>query len=627
MRNKLITILLVLSIIIGQISFIESLAMENKNTNSKVSKIYDEADDKIEDSGDGDAGDPMLASAKITDENFQRVINKILGKSPDNIVTRGQMASIRVIESDDENIESIQGIQFCTNLEYLSISKSKIKDISYIKNLKNLKIVNFYNNCISDISTLSLVENLEEAYIENQKVETTDYNKTNNSISLENNVVGFGKNIINPICISDNGNYSNNMITWNIDNLNKEYLSYKFKETIDDQSRLVKFSGEIIADIDLKVGSAKNIYKNFDKYNQVGIYWSPATRAKGYEIYRSETKNGEYTLIETLEGNKTSYIDNNIEPKWIYYYKVKPYSYRGSTKIYGEESDVLKVVCKPKEVNLSVESTSYNSNTLSWNKIDGVSGYEIYTALSQYGPYSLLKDVGKSTLSTKDTSLLTNKTYYYKVRPYRIDNNERIYGEFSEVVSSRPDLDSTKAKASSNGYNSIKVSWSKVDGASGYKIYRSTSKNGKYYLKETITKGSILSYTNTKLTTGKTYYYKVKPYRIVNNEKVYNYYCPEVSAKPILSKPSVTLSSKVTKKVNIKWNKISGASGYELYRSTNKKGSYSKIKTITKGSTTSYVNSNLSSKKGYYYKVKAYRIVNNKKVYSSYSSVKYVKTK
>lgn len=627
MRNKLITILLVLSIMIGQISFIESLAMENKNTNSKVSKIYDEADDKIEDSGDGDAGDPMLASAKITDENFQRVINKILGKSPDNIVTRGQMASIRVIESDDENIESIQGIQFCTNLEYLSISKSKIKDISYIKNLKNLKIVNFYNNCISDISTLSLVENLEEAYIENQKVETTDYNKTNNSISLENNVVGFGKNIINPICISDNGNYSNNMITWNIDNLNKEYLSYKFKETIDDQSRLVKFSGEIIADIDLKVGSAKNIYKNFDKYNQVGIYWSPATRAKGYEIYRSETKNGEYTLIETLEGNKTSYIDNNIEPKWIYYYKVKPYSYRGSTKIYGEESDVLKVVCKPKEVNLSVESTSYNSNTLSWNKIDGVSGYEIYTALSQYGPYSLLKDVGKSTLSTKDTSLLTNKTYYYKVRPYRIDNNERIYGEFSEVVSSRPDLDSTKAKASSNGYNSIKVSWSKVDGASGYKIYRSTSKNGKYYLKETITKGSILSYTNTKLTTGKTYYYKVKPYRIVNNEKVYNYYCPEVSAKPILSKPSVTLSSKVTKKVNIKWNKISGASGYELYRSTNKKGSYSKIKTITKGSTTSYVNSNLSSKKGYYYKVKAYRIVNNKKVYSSYSSVKYVKTK
>ena len=52
-----------------------------------------------------------------------------------------------------------------------------------------------------------------------------------------------------------------------------------------------------------------------------------------------------------------------------------------------------------------------------------------------------------------------------------------------------------------------------------------------------------------------------------------------------------------------------------------------KLKTIKNNSTTSYTNSKLASKKGYYYKVRAYINVNGKKVYSSYSSIKYIKTK
>ena len=54
---------------------------------------------------------------------------------------------------------------------------------------------------------------------------------------------------------------------------------------------------------------------------------------------------------------------------------------------------------------------------------------------------------------------------------------------------------------------------------------------------------------------------------------------------------------------------------------------YSKIKTITKNSTVSYVNSSLTKNKTYYYKVRAYRTVNGKKIYSSYSVAKSVKVK
>ena len=181
-------------------------------------------------------------------------------------------------------------------------------------------------------------------------------------------------------------------------------------------------------------------------------------------------------------------------------------------------------------------------------------------------------------------------------------------------------------KASSNSYNSIKITWNKAAGADGYKIYRATSKSGKYSAIKTVTSASTLSYTNTGLTTGKTYYYKVRAYTTINGSKVYGSYSSVVSAKPSLSKPSLYLSAG-SKKAYIKWSKISGASGYEIYRASSKNGYYSKIKTITSGKTTSYTNSKLTRKKTYYYKVRAYRYVSGKKVYSSYSSIKYVKVK
>ena len=73
--------------------------------------------------------------------------------------------------------------------------------------------------------------------------------------------------------------------------------------------------------------------------------------------------------------------------------------------------------------------------------------------------------------------------------------------------------------------------------------------------------------------------------------------------------------------------KISNAQGYVVYRATSKNGKYKAVSTIKKGSTVSYTNKKLTSKKTYYYKVRAYRVVNGKKVYSGYSKVKGVKIK
>ena len=58
----------------------------------------------------------------------------------------------------------------------------------------------------------------------------------------------------------------------------------------------------------------------------------------------------------------------------------------------------------------------------------------------------------------------------------------------------------------------LKIKWSKVAGATQYKIYRATSKNGKYKNIATVEGKSTVTYTDLTATSGKKYYYKVQAY-------------------------------------------------------------------------------------------------------------------
>ncbi|MDD5879494.1 MAG: fibronectin type III domain-containing protein [Clostridiales bacterium] len=272
---------------------------------------------------------------------------------------------------------------------------------------------------------------------------------------------------------------------------------------------------------------------------------------------------------------------------------------------------------EPYEIKgLEVSEITTSSVNLSWDSIPGINKYEIYRSKTENGTYS--KVAISDNNSYTDSNLKSGETYYYKIKC--------VDGEFSNVLTVNTICSEPKAKVSASQSKTIKVSWNKVYGANGYELYRSTSKDGKYSKVKTITDGKTLSFDDTKLETGRTYYYKIRAYKTINNKKVYSDYSSVVSTTLKLSKPSVTLSS-AYRKIYVKWKKVNDASGYEVYRASSKNGKYSKVKTITKGSTVSYMNSNLASKKKYYYKVRAFKVVSGKKVYSSYSDIKNIKTK
>ena len=142
-----------------------------------------------------------------------------------------------------------------------------------------------------------------------------------------------------------------------------------------------------------------------------------------------------------------------------------------------------------------------------------------------------------------------------------------------------------------------KLSWNKVEGATQYKVYRSTSKNGTYSRITTTTKTSVI---NTSAEAGKTYYYYVIAVDANGNESAKS---KTLSATCDLAQPVITLSNVAsTGKIKIRWSKIAGAVKYEVWRATSQNGTYTKLTTTTG---TSVTNSKMDAGKTYYYKVKA----------------------
>lgn len=88
-----------------------------------------------------------------------------------------------------------------------------------------------------------------------------------------------------------------------------------------------------------------------------------------------------------------------------------------------------------------------------------------------------------------------------------------------------------------------------------------------------------------------------------------------------------SIKSAAKKQVYLKWKKNKYADGYKVYRSIKKKTGYKCIATLKKRSKVSYTDKKVKSKKVYYYKVRAYRKIGKKTIYSGYSPVKRVKVK
>ncbi len=327
--------------------------------------------------------------------------------------------------------------------------------------------------------------------------------------------------------------------------------------------------------------------------SKVQLSWTGGvTGAEGYVIYR-RTEGGSYAEIGRTSGKTYS---DTISAGIKYYYTVAVYS--GSRT--EDKCPEVGVMYLATPSGLSVSNT-IASLTLKWNAVKGATGYEIYRAGTD-GKYSKITTV--TSTSYVDTSVKNNTQYSYRIKAY----NTACTSAFSTAASlKKTQISVSNLKADANG-SKVQLSWTGgVTGAEGYVIYRRTE-GGSY---AEIGRTSGKTYSDT-ISAGIKYYYTVAVYSGSRTEDK----CPEVGVM-YLAEPAVTGASNITSGVQVKWSKVTGATGYIVYHKGAGKG-WARIADIKDGSTVNYTDTTAASGTTYTYTVRAY----NKDTMSDWNSTK-----
>lgn len=196
-------------------------------------------------------------------------------------------------------------------------------------------------------------------------------------------------------------------------------------------------------------------------------------------------------------------------------------------------------------------------------------------------------------------------------------NNHTLYAHWQKKLAA------PKITAQVVSYNNVKISWKRVSGASGYVIYRSESKNGSYKQCKTVN-AKTTSYTDKKLKTGKSWYYKVAAYKKAGKVNAYGY-LSGAAGRTLKGKPQTPVQNiiKIDKKrqnITFSWKSIKNAQKVIILRRVGN-GKYMPWKTVSakkKKYTCSY--SGFARKRSYTFRLRAYYTVDGVKIYSNDSN-------
>ena len=337
---------------------------------------------------------------------------------------------------------------------------------------------------------------------------------------------------------------------------------------------------------------------------------NPLTLTKGekfsvvIKLESMDGKSGAYYVMESKYnlGNAASWYCGGEKGQSFYYnygWRDMVESMGGNVRIKAYTDDVQ--IQKPSAPSGLSVSNTIASLTLKWNAVKGATGYEIYRAGTD-GKYSKITTV--TSTSYVDTNVKNNAQYSYKIKAY----NTACTSAFSTAASlKKTQISVSNLKADANG-SKVQLSWTGgVTGAEGYVIYRRTE-DGSY---AEIGRTAGNTYSDT-ISAGIKYYYAVAVYSGSRTEDK----CPEVGVM-YLAEPAVTGASNITSGVQVKWSKVTGATGYIVYHKGAGKG-WARIADIKDGSTVNYTDTTAESGTTYTYTVRAY----NKDTMSDWNSTK-----
>jgi len=322
--------------------------------------------------------------------------------------------------------------------------------------------------------------------------------------------------------------------------------------------------------------AAPQISKADNAVDAVYLAWNKVETATGYQVQR-RTEKGSWEVLATVA--ETIYNDTKVESGVTYYYSIKAVNGKETSSMRPGTAVMYLAAPQVADVQNAVDSVY-----IKWNEVAGATGYQILKK-TENGNWEAV--AATTETSCKDTKVQNSKTYYYTVKAVNGDTTSAMYAGTEVTYLAAPQVSNIQ-----NAVDSVYVSWTTVTGATGYQLHRRVE-NGNW---EAIATVSGISYKDTKAESGTTYYYSVKA---LNGDKASAMRAG--TAFTYLAVPKISSAQNAAGGPEIIWNKVTGATGYQVQRKTGN-GNWEVIANVTE---TTYKDTDAKAGTTYYYTIKA----------------------
>ena len=248
----------------------------------------------------------------------------------------------------------------------------------------------------------------------------------------------------------------------------------------------------------------------------------------------------------------------------------------------------------------NVQKVSFENNyiTLTWDKVNGASGYYVYICnADETTVFSKLAQVTATTFTAKNLKHTTQ--YHFRVSAFIVKDGKTYEGpQTTKKTATQPGKLTGLGKVRSSDV--IEMSWSRNSKATGYRVYRTSAESGnKEVLIKNIYGNSNTKFVDTNVVKGRIYKYKVKSFRDLY-DTTYNGISQTTTFMAGLCAPNYSIVSRC-QRVNLTWKKNAYATSYDIYYSDQEANStFTKLANTTK---LFYNTKKLSNNKKYYFRV------------------------
>lgn len=329
------------------------------------------------------------------------------------------------------------------------------------------------------------------------------------------------------------------------------------------------------------------------------VRWRASLGAAQYILYRGQSwDRAAMVPVATLPG--LEFVDTGLANGTVYFYRVRAIDGTNQSRLspYARVKPAAPPTPAPTVPPANLTGALVDGKAqLAWSAVPGATGYKIFRSTSD--GFTLPSMIGSTAaLHFTDTGMAAGTAYFYKVAAY----NAGGIGPMSNIVSVAPvpPPPAPAGLAATVVEGKIKLTWSAVAGVTGYKIFRGSSDAA--VAAPPVGTTALLTLTDTTVTLGTTYFYKVASYNANGTGPM----STSVNATPaaLPAAPTGLMATPGNAMVTLTWTPVAGAMSYRVYRGT-AAGAQSATAVATGLTTSAFVDSGLVNGAPFFYKVTA----------------------